>query len=861
MPLLQRAIHCLLVLSLVILVPASPVAAQGTAGVFPDPLDWSSFQTILDPLELSPEQIAALEASHSNYLEVMMTLRDGPIGDFMVDHDRWFKIGDHTVESTKERIGDYRRITTRFDSNESNLFDAVESVLGPSQAERLQIVRDWRERQRKLDTPWPWQSYSPQSRITRLELRQLIDWEELNDAQRITVEQALANHEGLRTRLARQLHDQRLKGRIREVEIEEELGPIQIDKNPDMDHEEGWRRWETASLERHRAAYEDAIKTDVKLREALHRGLEATVAALPDRQGRDLRWDTWSRAYSIEQMKLRPTLIRAIDKAHENIDAAALEALLATHDAQIRPIHERAVEYYDQQAAEESGSMVFMKMEEEDAPILEIQADLHDRNVETARAFNALLGTHPDPGLTRYLAAIEGDFGETGEIDRYGDSGGANFKVTTTITTDSEGDIDEESDEGAMQAQQIESVMGMFGQIPNPISSDALALLARDIGAEQEDRDIIDMLHESYAASAMGIQAEFEQAQKAQMMKMAAGTLGGQRPDKSGELFMEMSEAIGAVQESSVAQLRGLDDQLFDDLVLAIDDLDDQIILQWHRLARQRLYSTASANPMGGVMRSMSPQSSMASEIDFMNLLEELELDDEARRAALQSLADWHEPATNCVLAMAEIQDTESRMLGEMMTAKVSGDSDPEQAMKLWEQLKESGNQRTRLQDEARDRNNAAAASLRAVLNLEDTARFDRIWRERLYPMIYSDPGHMGGKLMAAMALDGLDEAVRAELLALHDDYTRRYEACCDQMVVQMELMPDPKQFGIAMPKEADFDAIEQAKNESERIRFERDDLSAKTRGRLQNLLTEAQIREIGGLKTPRTVRMPWDKF
>ena len=60
MPLLQRAIHCLLVLSLVILVPASPVAAQGTAGVFPDPLDWSSFQTILDPLELSPEQIAQM---------------------------------------------------------------------------------------------------------------------------------------------------------------------------------------------------------------------------------------------------------------------------------------------------------------------------------------------------------------------------------------------------------------------------------------------------------------------------------------------------------------------------------------------------------------------------------------------------------------------------------------------------------------------------------------------------------------------------------------------------------------------------------------------------------------------------------
>ena len=317
---------------------------------------------------------------------------------------------------------------------------------------------------------------------------------------------------------------------------------------------------------------------------------------------------------------------------------------------------------------------------------------------------------------------------------------------------------------------------------------------------------------------------------------------------------------IGAMQESSIAQLRTLDDQLFDDLVLAIEDADDQRIMRWHRLARERVYAAASGNPMGGVVRAMTPQSSLGGELDFMMILNELDLEPDNRQLALQALVDWHEPATAGVQALAELQETESSMLNEMMLAKNGGD-DPQQALKLWEQMKESGRQRRALQDEAEVRNARTADAVRTVLRGPDLARFNRTVRVNTYPMIYSDPNHMGDKLMAAMALDGLDESVRAELLDMHDEYTRRYDACCDQMVELQALVPDPKGFGLRMPDDADFKAFEQAKNDSERIRFERDDLSAKIRGRLQILLSEDQIRSIGGLKAPRTMRMPWDKF
>ena len=53
----------------------------------------------------------------------------------------------------------------------------------------------------------------------------------------------------------------------------------------------------------------------------------------------------------------------------------------------------------------------------------------------------------------------------------------------------------------------------------------------------------------------------------------------------------------------------------------------------------------------------------------------------------------------------------------------------------------------------------------------------------------------------------------------------------------------------------------EKAMNQAERIRFERDDLSDKTRDRLRAMLTEEQIELIGGLDVQRGTMMHWPKF
>ena len=97
------------------------------------------------------------------------------------------------------------------------------------------------------------------------------------------------------------------------------------------------------------------------------------------------------------------------------------------------------------------------------------------------------------------------------------------------------------------------------------------------------------------------------------------------------------------------------------------------------------------------------------------------------------------------------------------------------------------------------------------------------------------------------MELDDLDDSARAELLMVYEDYSRRYEHYCDALVELAKDMPPPMALGKAG---TEGQSAEHLWSEMERVRFERNDLSAKTRDRLRNLLTEQQIQAIGGLNT-----------
>ena len=105
----------------------------------------------------------------------------------------------------------------------------------------------------------------------------------------------------------------------------------------------------------------------------------------------------------------------------------------------------------------------------------------------------------------------------------------------------------------------------------------------------------------------------------------------------------------------------------------------------------------------------------------------------------------------------------------------------------------------------------------------------------------------------------GWMKTVRADLLLLQQGYSEQYKEQCLGLVDIFESMPPPPGMGsFNLTKMEDRD---KAMNQAERIRFERDDLSDKTRDRLRAMLSEEQIEMIGGLDVSKNTTMHWPKF
>ena len=166
---------------------------------------------------------------------------------------------------------------------------------------------------------------------------------------------------------------------------------------------------------------------------------------------------------------------------------------------------------------------------------------------------------------------------------------------------------------------------------------------------------------------------------------------------------------------------------------------------------------------------------------------------------------------------------------------------------------------RNGLRDEQLQRNEIALQAACNVLPPETVAQLNLAWAEASYPAVYIDPRAVGDKLLAAMELEGLDESVRADLLVLQQGYGKQYKEQCGELVAIFESMPPrPGMGNFNLTK---MEEREKAMNQAERIRFERDDLSDKTRDRLRAMLTEEQIELIGGLDVQRGTMMHWPKF
>ncbi len=842
----------------VLIVERAP--AQGTGGVFPEPLDWQAFNEMSSPLALTDEQKSAIEPVHGAYLQEMLELRDGPISEFLeMESSDVFYESDDTAEEVDAKLDDFRRISKRFDSIERGFFDSIEPALGPNQLQRMEIVRSWRERHRMLNTSWP---RMLEIGSIRPELRSMIPWQQLDAADVAAIEASLFEWEQTRTRLIRTFSKKRMEGLKQQQKLRSELGPVQLQRVA-PEGEDRWLNYERERFARYRMAFKEAIETVEQIQQHGHRGLRTITALLPDRQARDLHWKYLKRLYYRGSgVDIRGALSGEIDSPPDDVDVEALELLLREHDLAVRPHLEKIMELTDDN---ENDSETFFPVTSEDDPISSHRKAIRKRMVTTARRMQDLLGGHFPKTMSMWLESIDNPIEEDLTA----------VAVVMDLETTGEDDL-MEGEVDAVAVIDLEEVggatesMDMLGRAPDPMAPEQIELLISDLGVDEDGRDVIEVLFETYTRNARKIESDFKNGQLNLMMKMAGNSRAMDDPESSQKMFVEMSTAIGTLQEAAMQSMETIDSQLFADLVLAVEQAEDQEVLGWHRQARQREFSFSSRGLMSSVMDMTGSEPNVGWKIDLMLDLGAAELPIESRRIVMETLRDWHGPTTTTVLDQAEHEaeiGVIMQQLAQMHMESGSSGMNPDdpdfreqldEEMKIVGRMEELQQSVIDLREQQRRLNELYVARLVEALPVEGGSRINKAFKIASYPMVYTDHHAMIDKLIAASMLEDLDDPTRGSIHELQTKYEIEYYGYCDELTTLFESMPAARGVGFSMEN------IEQRKTDlqtANRIRFQRDDQSDKTRDRLQNLLTTDQIEAIGGLEKAKGLNIHWPNF
>jgi hypothetical protein len=148
---------------IVLLILASPAHAQVDAGVIADPISRTDLEDWVIRLELSDDQSRALDSLYSGYLELHRAMRDGPLAEFLRDHEDF---GNSTTEITtdvdvaRETMRELRALHRTLRLLDGRLIEQLAPVLTEEQLPRLERVRAARDRARLFGGPAQ-RSYHP----------------------------------------------------------------------------------------------------------------------------------------------------------------------------------------------------------------------------------------------------------------------------------------------------------------------------------------------------------------------------------------------------------------------------------------------------------------------------------------------------------------------------------------------------------------------------------------------------------------------------------------------------------------------------------------------------------------------------
>ncbi len=845
------------ILALAVLLPAAKTQAQGTSGILPDPIATSDLDLYAALLNLSAQQRQAIDPMHTQYLEQFATFRENEVGDFLEDtrNLRQSLMNPDGGTDISKTTRDHKRLTGRIESMDAQLFNQIQTVLSDEQLTELPRIRMVRKRQRySTDATRFVTAMNPSVRV---DLFAMINELELPAADAQAIDVPLRRYETQLTNNLQALHGA-TSGMFERISkaVQESVGTV------DQSDPEQMRAMFTAFRTAWEQANVEVSEVAVKVSTLNRNTFENMTPLMTDAGRRTLQRNFYRRAYS--------TGFRNSGAADRRFDAAlelteltdetrsAIQQLRTNFESRHRTIASQLMDAIDEQRAQRGGQRFnFRRANNESDPGREKLDGLRDRlsalEDETLEQLNALLSAEDIAAIATESAHEQGGQA-TGEFVIVGaTSTGSGGPAVVTFR----GNLDAEV------AVDLSAATDSY--VPGPITRNDLGFYLETLETKDEIQAIVDSIYAEYRDSFQMIQTQYleplaEKTRESWSFRRRGGNdVDGPSPADVDQIFSLRREAM--------AEIQAMDEKFFGDieLLLSGDDIT-QARLRRIRQSRQRdIYNrgeTGSGAMFFGGGRFRMDNGGQEERVDLTRAMRDLTFEGE-NQDVVESLLNTYSDAMTA--ALREQYETSlvfaaalQRAMAEMMEQRQAESGDDEEntrrqfrigGQRMQEVNEQFGERRRQTTQRVIDLNRQTVDELRTALPENQSRDVRDAYYLAAFPSVYNDRSSAVQQLDAALELPNLTASQRSEILDITADYRGQYDGInLDMVRVQIEQPPAEPSTNERGRRGGDWQRMQELRNEMERLRFSRDELSEKARRRLRALLNSQQVDQIRGL-------------
>jgi hypothetical protein len=826
--LFQRALRissALLVALLAMLLFSSAAHAQGTSGSLPDPVSSRDLDRIMDQLELDEAQRRVAETHHEQYIEEFKRLREGEIEEYM-QKMREFQGTMPARKKLEDFLAEMSRLQDKIGRLDNQLFDQLMAALRDDQQITLTRVRMQRARERSSGDMMQMVGFLVPA--ASVDLSEIYNKLRLTPDEKLMIQTTVMDYESKLTRSSKEMAESLLRMFIDIFDIIEAAG---FDENSFQDPEQAQEAfnimreaWATVSVKLMAKAMEisDLNRRSCKrISEMLlqdHRErlvdqyYEQAYPELPTSNLRqlfrkalrhnDLTEDQWMNV-----SVLRDDFRRQELKLYDDM-ADIQDALRATRS----PFNMGGMggqEIVDDEAVDKLAELT----------------ERHEKLVErTTEALNVHLGADLQVKIIAMEDPLEQEAMAEAAAEAAANAEAQAFEVAAAVSRSS-GD--------------------------QPISAGEFRQSVMLLQLDEASQAVAEQLHQAYfdrfTTASEELQGKVQEAQS-KMWTYDQATSSTRGPTTA------QVQEIHELRKNAAKALREVDESFFRE-VAATCGADSLRQEQLERLRTMRLRSTFVSDGDMWIW-GFGAQHSQVARLDLIALCVEERLLDEPNEALRSALATYDMNITQAMRTRYERGlDAQHQMeVANAAFTAANQESDGEDSgavaagVRYQQVMQELSRKLTDASKEVIRLNIEMLTSLRAALPEDAAARFEKAYKRQAYPSVYRGAEAVELAMTKLRALNSLSATQREKLEDVLTEFEVKHEALCDRMVTIVSDWSGSAPFETGGMRE--YQRIDSA---MQKLEFEREELTARARRRVQDLLSDDQLAQVGGLFARRT--------